>query len=58
MLTLMPTASPLTDTQSFVDLSAVLEGVGTAAYTGAASLLSDPSHVTAAASILATEYVV
>ncbi|OCB87715.1 hypothetical protein A7U60_g5242 [Sanghuangporus baumii] len=46
---------PLTDVSSFVDMSAIFEGVGTAAYTGAANLLADPSHVTEAASILATE---
>ncbi|KAI5117337.1 hypothetical protein M0805_001942 [Coniferiporia weirii] len=46
---------PFTDPKAFASLSAVLESVGTSAYTGAASLLSDPTYVTAAASILATE---
>lgn len=49
--------SPLNDVNSFVTLSATFEGVGTAAYTGAANLLSDPTHVIEAASILATEWV-
>ncbi|KAH8111740.1 ferritin-like domain-containing protein [Phellopilus nigrolimitatus] len=46
---------PLSDPKAFAAMSAIFEGVGTAAYTGAANLLSDPTHVTEAASILATE---
>ncbi|KDQ19866.1 hypothetical protein BOTBODRAFT_51245 [Botryobasidium botryosum FD-172 SS1] len=46
---------PVHDVNSFVALSLVFEGVGVAAYTGAAQFLSTPAFLTTAASILATE---
>ncbi|KAI5117338.1 hypothetical protein M0805_001943 [Coniferiporia weirii] len=46
---------PFTDPKAFAALSAVLESVGTSAYTGAANLLTDSTHITEAAAILATE---
>ncbi|KAF7357946.1 Protein rds1 [Mycena venus] len=46
---------PFTDVHSFIDLSAVLETVGTAAYTGGAQLISNKDYVTVAASILSVE---
>ena len=47
--------TPDTFSQSFLTLSTVLEGVGTSAYLGAASLLSDKNTLTVAASIMVTE---
>lgn len=47
--------SPFSDPKAFVTLSAVLESIGTSAYTGAANLLNDSTLVTSAASILAVE---
>jgi len=46
---------PYTDPKSFVSLAASIEGVGTAAYTGAAHYITAPGAITDAASILATE---
>ncbi|KAJ7633454.1 ferritin-like domain-containing protein [Mycena polygramma] len=46
---------PITGVQSFVDLSAVLEAVGAAAYTGGAHLIHNKNYLTVAASILAVE---
>ncbi|KAK7001347.1 protein rds1 [Favolaschia claudopus] len=46
---------PLTDVHSFVDSSIILEGVGTAAYTGGAQLIDNKGYLTVAASILAVE---
>ncbi|THH08551.1 hypothetical protein EW145_g2617 [Phellinidium pouzarii] len=46
---------PFTDVKGFATLSATLEQVGTSAYTGAAPLLSDATHIIEAAAILATE---
>ncbi|KAJ6507431.1 ferritin-like domain-containing protein [Mycena vitilis] len=47
---------PITDSvQSFVDLSAILENVGAAAYTGSAHRIHDKNYLTVAASILAVE---
>lgn len=46
---------PLPDVKSFLTLSSVLEGVGTAAYTGGAGLITSPDYLGVAASILVTE---
>ncbi|KAJ6594507.1 ferritin-like domain-containing protein [Mycena capillaripes] len=46
---------PVTDVDSFVNLAAILELVGTAAYTGGAQFVDDKNYLTAAASILAVE---
>jgi Ferritin-like domain len=48
---------PVKSVKDFVALSQIFEGVGTTAYLGAAHFLHTPSLVTAAASILTTEYV-
>ncbi|KAH9944916.1 ferritin-like domain-containing protein [Amylocystis lapponica] len=46
---------PYTDPRSFVDLSMAIEGVGAAAYQGAAPLITDKSVLSTAGSILSTE---
>jgi len=46
---------PVTDVNSFLTLSAVIENVGVSAYLGAASLITTPAYVTVAGSILTTE---
>jgi hypothetical protein len=46
---------PYNDVKSFAALSQILEGVGTAAYTGAAASIVTPAYLTVAASILSTE---
>lgn len=46
---------PFTDVKSFLTLSSVLEGVGTAAYTGGAGYITSPDYLGVAASILVTE---
>ncbi|CAK5265908.1 unnamed protein product, partial [Mycena citricolor] len=45
----------ITDVSSAVAVSASLEAVGSAAYTGAAQYINDKNYLTAAASILGTE---
>lgn len=46
---------PISDVQSFISLSSVLEGVGVSAYNGAASLLASKDILTVAASIMSVE---
>ncbi|SCU80494.1 LANO_0B00298g1_1 [Lachancea nothofagi CBS 11611] len=46
---------PMTNPHDFVALAATIDGVGAAAYLGAAPLLTSKSYLTAAASILVTE---
>ncbi|KAL7414349.1 ferritin-like domain-containing protein [Mrakia frigida] len=46
---------PYDGVTGFLGLSAIIENVGTSAYLGAASLITDPAYVTAAGSILTTE---
>ncbi|KAK6544759.1 hypothetical protein TWF694_001442 [Orbilia ellipsospora] len=46
---------PMTNVQSFISLSSMLEGVGTSAYLGGAPLITSKDYLTIAGSILVTE---
>lgn len=46
---------PYSDVKSFLKLASILEGVGVSAYSGAATSVSDPNIITAAASVLSVE---
>ena len=48
-------AFPVTDVPTFVYVSQILENVGVSAYTGAATLITDPYYLTVAATILDIE---
>ncbi|KAF3908264.1 hypothetical protein AA313_de0205220 [Arthrobotrys entomopaga] len=46
---------PMTNVQSFISLSSILEGVGTSAYLGGAPLITSKDYLAIAGSILVTE---